>query len=117
MERGTEGIAARWKTTSAPFMGAALGYALTEASVSTWLIFTALGAGMALPYLALAFFPRWRDRLPKPGMWMVRLKQFLAFPLYATVLWLLWVLGAQLDNDAVARLGMAPLTLARNRHR
>jgi thiol:disulfide interchange protein DsbD len=94
---------------SAPFMGAALGYALTEASVSTWLIFTALGAGMALPYLALAFFPRWREKLPKPGMWMVRLKQFLAFPLYATVLWLLWVLGAQLDNDAVARLGMALL--------
>ena len=97
---------------SAPFMGAALGYALAEAPLSTWLIFTALGAGMALPYLALAFFPRWRERLPKPGAWMVRLKQLLAFPLYATVLWLLWVLGAQLDNDAVARLGAALLLVA-----
>jgi thiol:disulfide interchange protein len=97
---------------SAPFMGASLGYALTEATVSTWLIFTALGAGMALPYVALAFFPRWRRRLPKPGLWMLRLKQLLAFPLYATVLWLLWVLGAQLDNDAVARLGAGLLLVA-----
>ena len=97
---------------SAPFMGAALGYALTEAPLSTWLIFTALGAGMALPYLALAFFPRWRERLPKPGAWMVRLKQLLAFPLYATMLWLLWVLGAQLDNDAVARLALMLLLIA-----
>ena len=97
---------------SAPFMGAALGYALTEASLLTWLIFTALGVGMALPYVALAFFPRWRTRLPKAGPWMVRLRQLLAFPLYATVLWLLWVLGAQLDNDAVARLGAALLLIA-----
>ncbi len=90
---------------SAPFMGAALGYALIESAPVTWLIFTALGVGMALPYLLLALFPAWRSKLPKPGMWMVRLRQLLAFPLYATVVWLAWVLGAQVDNDAVARLG------------
>lgn len=89
---------------TAPFMGAALGYALVQTTASTIAVFVALGAGMALPYVLLAWFPGWRRRLPKPGVWMVRLKQFLAFPLYATVAWLAWVLGVQLDNDAVLRL-------------
>jgi thiol:disulfide interchange protein len=97
---------------SAPFMGAALGYALTESAVVTWMTFTALGLGMALPYLLLAFFPAWRSKLPKAGPWMLRLKQLLAFPLYATVIWLAWVLGAQLDNDAVARLAAMLLLIA-----
>ncbi len=97
---------------SAPFMGAALGYALTESAPVTWVIFTALGLGMALPYVLLAFIPAWRSKLPKPGMWMLRLRQLLAFPLYATVVWLAWVLGAQLDNDAVARLGAVLLLMA-----
>jgi thiol:disulfide interchange protein/DsbC/DsbD-like thiol-disulfide interchange protein len=97
---------------SAPFMGAALGYALTESAVVTWLTFTALGLGMALPYLLLAFFPAWRAKLPKPGPWMLRLKHLLAFPLYASVIWLAWVLGAQLDNDAVARLGAMLVLIA-----
>jgi DsbC/DsbD-like thiol-disulfide interchange protein/cytochrome c biogenesis protein CcdA len=97
---------------SAPFMGAALGYALTESAGVTWLTFTALGLGMALPYLLLAFFPAWRSKLPKPGPWMVRLRHLLAFPLYATVIWLAWVLGAQLDNDAVARLGAMLVLIA-----
>ena len=52
----------------------------------------------------LAWFPGWRRMLPRPGAWMERLKQVLAFPLYATVAWLVWVLGAQVDNDAVVRL-------------
>jgi len=89
---------------SAPFMGAALGYALAENDASTLAIFAALGVGMALPYLLLAYFPAWRQRLPRPGPWMVRLKQLLAFPLYGTVIWLAWVLSIQLDNNAVARL-------------
>ncbi len=89
---------------TAPFMGAALGYAIVQTTASTIIVFVALGAGMALPYVLLAWFPGWRRRLPKPGVWMVRFKQFLAFPLYATVAWLVWVLGAQLDNDAVLRL-------------
>ncbi len=97
---------------SAPFMGAALGYALGSPVGSTWIVFTALGVGMALPYLMLAYFPAWRAKLPKPGAWMVRLKQLLAFPLYATVIWLAWVLGAQLDNDAVARLAATLLLVA-----
>ncbi len=90
---------------TAPFMGAALGYALAAPAVETFGIFVALGLGMALPYLALAWFPAWRRVLPRPGPWMVRLKQLLAFPLYATVVWLIWVLGAQVDNDAVLRAG------------
>ena len=97
---------------SAPFMGAALGYALAGPMLSTWIVFTALAIGMALPYVLLAYFPTWRKRLPKPGAWMERLKHLLAFPLYATVLWLAWVLGAQLDNDAVLRLGVALLLIA-----
>jgi thiol:disulfide interchange protein DsbD len=97
---------------SAPFMGAALGYALTETAATTLVVFTALGLGMATPYLLLAIFPGWRTRLPRPGAWMIRLKQFLAFPLYGTVVWLAWVLGAQLDNDAVARLGATLLLVA-----
>ncbi len=97
---------------SAPFMGAALGYALTESVAVTWITFTMLGLGMALPYVLLMLFPGWRGRLPRPGPWMVRLRQLLAFPLYATVIWLAWVLGAQLDNNAVARLGASLLLVA-----
>lgn len=97
---------------SAPLMGAALGWALTATPLMTTAVFTALGAGMALPYLLLAWFPAWRAKLPKPGPWMLRLRQVLAFPLYATVIWLAWVLGVQLDNDAVARLFVVLLLLA-----
>ena len=89
---------------TAPFMGAALGFALAQPAVLTLLVFVALGLGMALPFLLLSWFPGWRRMLPKPGKWMVHLKQMLAFPLYATVAWLAWVLGAQVDNDAVVRL-------------
>ena len=89
---------------TAPFMGAALGFALAQSAAVTLAVFVALGVGMALPYAMLAWFPAWRKILPRPGAWMERLKQVLAFPLYATVAWLIWVLGAQLDNDAVVRL-------------
>ena len=89
---------------TAPFMGAALGFALSQPAALTLLVFVALGVGMSLPFLLLSWFPGWRRMLPKPGKWMVHLKQFLAFPLYATVAWLVWVLGAQVDNDAVVRL-------------
>ena len=89
---------------TAPFMGAALGFALAQPAALTLLVFAALGIGMALPFVLLTWFPGWRKILPRPGAWMERLKQFLAFPLYATVAWLVWVLGAQVDNDAVVRL-------------
>ena len=80
---------------TAPFMGAALGYALAGSGADALAVFTALGAGMALPYLILAWNPQWLRWLPKPGAWMVRFKQLLAIPLYATVLWLGWVLALQ----------------------
>jgi thiol:disulfide interchange protein DsbD len=94
---------------TAPFMGAALGYAMTGSMAILLLVFVALGIGMALPYVLLAWFPGWRRRLPRPGPWLERFKQVLAFPLYATVIWLAWVLGAQRDNDAVVRLLLALL--------
>ncbi len=89
---------------TAPFMGAALGYAMTGTVATMLVVFVALGVGMALPYVSLALFPGWRRRLPRPGPWLERFKQVLAFPLYATVIWLAWVLGAQRDNDALIRL-------------
>jgi len=97
---------------TAPFMGAALGFALAQPTLVTLAVFVALGAGMALPYVLLAWFPGWRRRLPRPGAWMERMKQFLAFPLYGTVAWLAWVLGAQVDNDAVLRLAVALVLVA-----
>jgi thiol:disulfide interchange protein DsbD len=97
---------------TAPFMGAAMGYALGERAQVTLGVFVALGVGMALPYFALAWFPQWRRALPRPGAWMERLKQLLAFPLYATVAWLVWVLGAQVGNDAVIRIGIVLVLVA-----
>jgi thiol:disulfide interchange protein len=89
---------------TAPFMGAAVGFTLTQDAALSLAIFATLGAGMALPVLLLAFFPALLKRLPKPGAWMETFKQVLAFPLYATVAWLAWVLGAQSGNDAVFAL-------------
>ena len=97
---------------TAPFMGAALGFALAQPAALTLLVFAALGIGMALPFMLLTWFPGWRKVLPRPGAWMEKLKQFLAFPLYATVAWLVWVLGAQVDNDAVVRLLVTLVVLA-----
>ena len=89
---------------TAPFMGAAVGYTLTQSAPAALAIFGTLGAGMALPVLLLALFPALLRRLPRPGAWMETFKQVLAFPLYATVAWLAWVLGAQSGNDAVLAL-------------
>jgi thiol:disulfide interchange protein DsbD len=97
---------------TAPFMGAALGFAVAADAVQAFAVFTALGLGMALPYVALAWFPAWLRYVPKPGPWMVRLKQALAFPLYATVVWLAWVLGRQTGLDGVVWLLAACVTLA-----
>lgn len=80
---------------TAPFMGAALGASLAMPTWNTLLIFFGLGLGMASPFLAIAFFPPLLKLLPRPGAWMQTLKEFLAFPLFATVLWLLWVLSHQ----------------------
>ncbi len=96
---------------SAPLMGAALGFALSQSVGIGFLIFTALGLGMVLPYLWLSFFPGWVRKLPRPGRWMQTLKQALAFPMFATVLWLLWVLSQQVSAQAVGQVAMAHLVL------
>ena len=95
---------------TAPFMGAALGYALTQSAAQAMLVFTALAAGMAAPYVALSFQPALVRWLPRPGRWMETFKQVLAFPLYLTAVWLVWVLGEQLGVGAAARL-LAALVL------
>jgi len=87
---------------TAPFMGVALGYALTQNAVIGLAVFTALGLGLAAPYVILASSPALLRRLPRPGPWLETLKQALAFPLYATVVWLLWVLGRQAGTDQVS---------------
>ncbi len=89
---------------TAPFMGAALGYAFAQPAVVALAVFTALGLGMALPYVLLSSFPSWLERLPKPGPWMSSLKQALAFPLFATTIWLVWVFGQQTGVDGAAML-------------
>jgi len=108
---------------SAPFMGTALGVALTLPPALTLGVFAALGFGMALPFLVLTALPGLLRRLPRPGPWMETFRQLLAFPLYATVLWLLWVLGRQTDIDRVlaAAFGLLLVALAawlagRSRH-
>jgi thiol:disulfide interchange protein DsbD len=87
---------------TAPFMGAAVGYAVTQPAPAALLVFQALGLGLALPYLALTLVPGWRRFLPKPGAWMATLKQLLAFPLYASVAWLVWVVSQQAGPRGVA---------------
>jgi thiol:disulfide interchange protein DsbD len=97
---------------SAPFMGTALGVALTQSAAVAVTIFVALGFGMALPFLLLTALPRLVERLPHPGPWMETFRQFLAFPLYATVLWLLWVLGRQTDSDRALLVAFGMLVVA-----
>ena len=92
---------------TAPFMGAALGYAVTQTVASSVVVFTSLGVGMALPYVLLSLFPGWIQRLPKPGRWMETLKQALAFPMFATAVWLVWVFGTLTGNTGVAYLLLA----------
>jgi thiol:disulfide interchange protein DsbD len=89
---------------TAPFMGAAVGFTLTQDAALSLAVFAMLGAGMALPVLLLSMFPRLLRKLPKPGAWMDTFKQLLAFPLYATVAWLAWVLGALGGIDAIFAL-------------
>lgn len=97
---------------TAPFMGAALGFALTQPALISLSIFVALGLGMALPLLALCYIPALVRHLPRPGPWMDTLKQLLAFPLYLTAVWLLWVLGRQAGADAVAAVGVGAVAIA-----
>ena len=97
---------------TAPFMGAALGYTLTQPAFISFLVFTAVALGMATPVLALSMFPGWLRYLPKPGIWMDTFKQFMAFPLFATVAWLSWVLGSQQGNDGMGMLLVGMVIIA-----
>ena len=89
---------------TAPFMGAAIGYALIQPSSITVPIFLSLGIGFSLPYLILATFPQLITKIPKPGEWMNTLKEFFAFPMFATALWLLWVFSIQTSIDILISL-------------
>jgi thiol:disulfide interchange protein DsbD len=97
---------------TAPFMGAAVGYALAQSAVVTFAIFTALSLGLALPYLLLTLQPAWTRLLPKPGAWMEVLKQATAVPIFATVIWLAWVLAQTRGATGVAALLAMFLLLA-----
>ena len=89
---------------TAPFMGASLGLAVTLPPGQALTVFAALGLGMALPYLAASAFPAVARALPRPGAWMVTFKGLMAFPMFATVVWLVWVLGQQVGIDGAAAL-------------
>ncbi|MEO7493358.1 MAG: thioredoxin family protein [Massilia sp.] len=99
---------------TAPFMGAALGFALAQPPLALWLVFLALGLGLALPYLAVSAWPALHRALPRPGLWMERIKQALAFPMYGAAVWLVWVLAQQAGVNAIplALGGMVALALA-----
>ncbi|MDX2112713.1 MAG: protein-disulfide reductase DsbD family protein [Alphaproteobacteria bacterium] len=99
---------------TAPFMASALGLALTLPSWQAMLVFLSLGLGLALPFLLISFFPALLRFLPKPGAWMESFKQLLAFPMYGSAIWLLWVLALQTGADgvALALIGLLMLVLA-----
>ncbi|MCX7553635.1 protein-disulfide reductase DsbD family protein [Marinicella sp. S1101] len=97
---------------TAPFMGVAIGYALVQPVYVSISVFLALGFGLAMPYLLLASFPVTRSWLPQPGAWMMKFKEFLAFPMLATVAWLVWVLSFQADSYGVLVVLMGLVTLA-----
>jgi len=89
---------------TAPFMGASLGLAISLPAWQALAVFASIGLGMALPYLVVSFWPALAHRLPRPGAWMQTLRQALAFPMFATVVWLVWVLGQQTGMDGAAAL-------------
>jgi thiol:disulfide interchange protein len=104
---------------TAPLMGAAIGFALAQPAGITFAVFTALGLGLAAPYLLLSFNPAWTRLMPRPGAWMEALKQLTAVPLFGTVIWLAWVYGRLYSGsagaqgiDQVARLMLCFLLLA-----
>jgi thiol:disulfide interchange protein len=99
---------------TAPFMGTAIGVVLGQPAWAVFLVFTSLGLGLSAPFVLLSYQPALLALLPRPGVWMERLKEFFAFPLAATVLWLLWVLGMQigLDGMIIATAGLLLLFAA-----
>jgi len=86
---------------TAPFMAAALGFALSQPAPQTVAVLLAMGLGLALPFLALSTTPALQRLMPRPGAWMDRLRQFLAFPMFASAVWMIWVLTQQTGPDGV----------------
>jgi thiol:disulfide interchange protein DsbD len=99
---------------TAPFMGAALGYAVTQPAIVALLVFAMLGLGLASPFLLMGFVPKLAGWLPKPGAWMESFRELMAFPLFLTVAWLLWVLTRQAGADAagVVAIGLVVVSFA-----
>jgi thiol:disulfide interchange protein DsbD len=97
---------------TAHFMGAAIGYALSASAAVTFAVFTALALGLAAPYVALTLQPAWTRLLPKPGAWMEVLRQAVAVPIFATVIWLAWVLASAYGAGVLAALLASFLLLA-----
>ena len=97
---------------TAPFMGAAIGYALAQPAVVTFAVFTALALGLAAPYVALTLQPAWTRLLPKPGAWMDVLKQAVSIPIFLTVVWLVWILAQAYGANLLAALLAGFLLLA-----
>jgi len=89
---------------AAPFISSAAGYALTHGAVSSFTVFTAIALGLAWPVVLIAFAPSLRRLVPKPGAWMLTLRQFLVFPLLGTAAWLTWVVGRQAGVDVMGAL-------------
>ena len=86
---------------TAPFMGAALGFALIQPDIYSYLVFLSLAVGFALPYFLIAIFPSLVNFLPKPGQWMESLKQLFGFMMFGAAIWLLWVLANQVDANSL----------------
>jgi len=96
---------------TAPFMASAIGFALTQSNLSALMIFASLGLGMAAPYVLLCYSPALLKRMPKPGAWMEKAKELLAFPLYASAVWLAWVLSVQAGSTGVLYWGVGALSM------
>ncbi len=96
---------------SAPFLGTAIGFALASGYLQILMIFSALGFGMIIPYLLVAFFPRLATALPKPGAWMLHVRMILGCALAITAIWLIWVLAAQITVPFAAMVGVSMVGL------
>jgi len=97
---------------TAPFMAAAIGYALAQPAAVALAVFAALGFGLALPYLLLSYIPALQRVMPRPGAWMETFRQFLAFPMFGATVWLLWVLSQQAGPMGVLAIGIGLVLLA-----
>ena len=97
---------------TAPAMGWAMGYTLTQSAPGSLLIFASLGLGFAAPFTLLSFYPALLRKLPKPGAWMQRFHQFMAFPMFGAAIWLVWVLGSLEGMIAIAAMLIAFLLIA-----